>query len=80
MTTVLSNTLYAACIQRAAAMLGGFDALGEKLAISPRMLERWANGKGLVDEAIFLRIVDIVVDNQVTPTRSSPEVLTRYRT
>jgi hypothetical protein len=76
----LSNTLYAACIQRAAALLGGYEPLAERLGISPRLLERWAGGKGFADETIFLKIVDIVLERQITPTRSSPEASTRYRT
>jgi len=76
---VLSNALYAASIQRAAALLGGYEALGEELRISPRVLERWAAGKGIVDEAIFLKIVDIVLAQGVIPIRSSPEASTRYR-
>jgi hypothetical protein len=76
----LSNPLYAACIQRAAAMVGGYEALGERLGIPPRLLERWARGKGFVDETIFLKIVDIVLERRVIPTQSSPEASTRYRT
>jgi len=76
---VLSNALYAACIQRAAVVLGGYEALGERLGIAPRLLERWAKGAGIADETIFLKIVDIVLESRFTPTRSSPEASTRYR-
>lgn len=79
MTAVLSSALYAACIRRAADMLGGYEALGEQLKIPPRALERWALGRGVPDETIFLRIVDIVLERPVIPTRSSPEASTRYR-
>jgi hypothetical protein len=78
-TAALSNALFAACIRRAADALGGYEALGEHLRISPRLLERWADGHGVPDETIFLRIVDIVLERRVIPTRSSPEASTRYR-
>ena len=74
MAAGLSNALYAACLQRAAATLGGYEVLGERLRISPRLLERWAEGKGVVDEAVFLKLVDIVLERKIIPTRSSLEV------
>jgi hypothetical protein len=76
---VLSNALFAACIRRAAGILGGYEALGEQLGIPPPLLEHWASGRGSADEATFLRVVDIVLERRFIPTRSSPAAWTRYR-
>jgi hypothetical protein len=76
---MLSNSLYAACIQRAALMLGGYEALGRELGISPRLLERWADRRGVPDEGVFLKVVDLVLERRFTPTQSSPAASTIYR-
>ena len=74
--------LYAACVRRAADLLGGYEALGARLGVPPEMLERWAYGNGNGAQLVFLRVVDILFEEsrRPTPTRSSPEVSTRYRT
>lgn len=66
-----SNPLYAVCIQRAAHLLGGYDALGARLEVSPQILERWANGEGVAAEMVFLQVVDILLDASL-PTVPSP--------
>jgi hypothetical protein len=59
------NPLYAVCIQRAAQLLGGYDALGARLELSPKILRRWASGHGDAGETVFLRIVDILLDESI---------------
>ena len=59
------NPLYAACINRAAALLGGFEPLGERLHISPRTLSWWAKGVGAPTDAQFLDLVDLL--DQLAP-------------
>jgi hypothetical protein len=64
---VSSNPLYAVCIQRAARLLGGYDALGARLDISPQVLERWAEGYGIISEVVFLQVVDILLEAHLHP-------------
>ena len=76
--------LYAACIERAAALLGGYEALAARLNIPARTLERWARGEGLGARWVFLKAIDILLEEQLRkpppiPTRSSPEASTIYR-
>lgn len=61
------NPVYAACIRRAAGMLGGYDKLALRLAVGPRQLERWARGLGAPSDAQFLTLVDIVLDSIPPP-------------
>jgi hypothetical protein len=81
---VSANPLYAACIERAAHLLGGREALARRLGIPLPVLERWAEGEGLGAQLLFLRVVDILQAEEPgrwppTPTRSSPEASTIYR-
>jgi hypothetical protein len=65
------NLLYSHCIKRAAELLGGFDNLGAHIGVDPQDLARWASGAGAPSDAIFLKIVDIVLDKQLGTPRSS---------
>ena len=56
------NPLYAACIRRAAYLLGGYDALSERLGVPQRTLRRWSQGDGVGAEMVFLKVVDILAE------------------
>jgi hypothetical protein len=49
-------------LERAAARLGGAAALAAKLGIGERVLSRYLEGRELVPDALFLRAVDIVLE------------------
>jgi hypothetical protein len=55
------NPLYAECVQRAAALLGGDGALAARLGVTPRLVERWLDGRSAIPESMFLRVVDILL-------------------
>jgi hypothetical protein len=69
---MLRDPLYAECIRRAAQLLGGYAALGARLGRSPQVLERWARGEGDAGEAVFLRIVDILLDESIRAVPPQP--------
>jgi hypothetical protein len=73
------NPLYAACVSRAAALKGGFDELGEALGVTPARLQRWADGIGAPPDTIFLKIVDLLLDDGVDPTAVSASRLAAKR-
>jgi hypothetical protein len=60
-----ANPVYALCIQRAAERLGGFDELSLQVGISARLLQFWANGGGWPPDHVFLRIVDLVLTDDL---------------
>jgi|RhiMetdeSRZDD1v2_1073273.scaffolds.fasta_scaffold2433216_1 hypothetical protein len=66
------NPLYAACIRRAAQRLGGYDALAARLKVSGALLERWASSEGGASEALFLKIVDILLEETPPPPSNPP--------
>jgi hypothetical protein len=53
-------------------MLGGYAALGKRLGRSPKVLERWARGEGDGGEAVFLQIVDILMEESLRAVVSQP--------
>lgn len=74
--------LYAACIDRAAARVGGYEALAARLNVPAETLWRWAHGDGLGSRWAFLKAIDILLETDAPPpipTRSSPAVSTKYR-
>lgn len=69
-----ANPLYRHCIRRAADLLGGFDNLGTHIDVNPRLLKLWADGVGAPADAIFLKIIDIVLDkSQGVPRSAAPQ-------
>jgi hypothetical protein len=66
------NPLYAECIRCAAQVLGGYAALGARLGRSPQVLEHWARGEGDPGESVFLRVVDILLDDSMRAVRPQP--------
>ena len=68
MQDVLPNPLYAQCVTRAARLLGGLDSLARELYLAPRVLERWVDGRSKPPTAVFLRIVDILLGDDVPTT------------
>jgi hypothetical protein len=60
------NALYAACIRRAAQRLGGYDALAARVKVPAALLERWADS-GAVNPSVFLKIVDILLEETPPP-------------
>jgi DNA-binding transcriptional regulator YdaS (Cro superfamily) len=51
-------------LQRAADIVGGPEALAQKLRVTPSHLELWLKGLESPGEEIFLRAVDIVSDDE----------------
>lgn len=73
------NPLYAACVSRAAALKGGFEELGAALGVRPARLQRWAEGVGAPPDAVFLKIVDLLLDDGVDPSVVSASRLAAKR-
>ena len=57
-----ANPLYARCVRRAAELVGGYEALSEHVEVSVRQLEAWGAGEGTPPTAVFLRIIDLILD------------------
>jgi DNA-binding transcriptional regulator YdaS (Cro superfamily) len=65
------NTIHARSIQRAAEIAGGAGALAFYLKVPSDRLEAWAKGAEEVPPAIFLKVVDIILDRQLSEIRAA---------
>ena len=61
----MSDSVYAKAIQRAAERAGGMDALAGKLNVSSTRLRLYADGLQPTPIALFLKVVDILLDYDV---------------
>jgi DNA-binding transcriptional regulator YdaS (Cro superfamily) len=68
------NKTGARVLARAAAKVGGARALAQHLGISPGVLSRYVTGSAAVPDSIFLRAVDIILD-ELAPRPGAPAVL-----
>jgi DNA-binding transcriptional regulator YdaS (Cro superfamily) len=68
------NKIGAKVLARAAAKVGGARALAQHLGISPGVLSRYVTGTAAVPDSIFLRAVDVILD-ELTAHPGSPAVV-----
>jgi hypothetical protein len=55
-------------LARAAAQLGGVEALASRLRVSPRVVEHYISGHELVPDALLLQVIDVVLDGHPPKT------------
>ncbi len=65
----LSQTVHTRALHRAAELLGGKDALGVYLGVTPVKLGIWMRGSIAPPGDVFLRVVDLLLEHEVTSVR-----------
>lgn len=65
---MVPNPLYVECVTRAAEHLGGMNRLARELCLTPGVLVRWIDGRSNLPTGIFLRLVDILLGDNVPTT------------
>ena len=60
-------------LARAAAMLGGVEALAARLGMSQRLLAHYIEGSDPIPDALLLSAIDVVLDE--APKGASPDTL-----
>jgi hypothetical protein len=68
----MGNHVHARALLRAAGILGGVDALSERLHVHPGLLLTWMRGSADVPEDVFLTVVDIVLERDLDAVISPP--------
>jgi hypothetical protein len=58
----MAASVYSRALQKAAEVLGGRDKLAQILQVPPAEIERWIGDQGKPPRDIFLRIVDVILD------------------
>ena len=65
----MQETVYSRALRRAAQTLGGVEALRAHLQVSMTLLQRWIQGETLPPEAVFLKVVDLLSENELAEIR-----------
>jgi hypothetical protein len=60
--STVAASIYSRALQKAADLLGGRDRLAKVLLVPLAEIERWIADKGRPPREVFLRVVDIVLD------------------
>jgi len=62
----MAETLHSRVVRRACELVGGHEALAERLGVSPGMVRVWLAGNVVPVPRLFFRMVDIVQDADPT--------------
>ena len=68
----VAATVYVRTLQKAAELLGGRAKLCRHLRVPAAELDKWLQGSAKPPLAVFLRAVDVVVDEVPAPGGSDP--------
>ena len=64
------NSVHSRALVRAVKILGGVEALSAHLGTSQAQVVLWMNGHQLPPQHIFLRVVDVLCDNDLAEMRN----------
>jgi hypothetical protein len=59
-------------LQKAVELVGGRKRLAERLGVKAAEIENWTAGREAIPREIFLRVVDLIID-EITPSGDSSE-------
>ena len=62
----MAASVHARAVRRAAELLGGRDNLARALHVSLAEIEKWLSGERKPPRELFLRVVDIIIDDSGT--------------
>lgn len=67
----MASSVYSRALQKAAELMGSYDKLARHLLVPASDLQRWIDGKGTPPTAIFLKVVDYILDETRPPNGDS---------
>lgn len=67
----MASIVYFRTLQKAADLLGGRKQLARHLRVPMDVLENWISGKEVPPIGVFLRAVDLVLDETAAPPRDT---------
>lgn len=75
----MANSVYSRTLQKAAELAGGRKHLARRLRVPLAELDKWIAGSGEPPKTIFLKAVDLVLDETSSGAGFEPEVDTPGR-
>jgi hypothetical protein len=68
----VASSVYSRTLQKAAELLGGREKLRRELQVPAADLEDWIADKAVPPRGVFLRAVDLLLDETAPPAESDP--------
>jgi hypothetical protein len=68
----VASSVYSRTLQKAAELVGGHAKLCRRLHVPMDELQKWIDDRAVPPIAIFLRAVDLVIDETAPPADSGP--------
>jgi hypothetical protein len=69
---VVVTSVYSRAVRKAAELLGGREKLARTLQVPLGEVEKWIADKGKPPREIFLRVVDVIIDDSGISDASAP--------
>jgi hypothetical protein len=63
----VGRALYIQSVEDAASVAGGYERLAAALGVSTDEVERWSAGTAIPEAAVFLRLIDLLVQGDWLP-------------
>lgn len=73
----MAKTVYGRCVEKAAEILGGQEAVARHLGATPAMVTSWIEGETEPPTHYLLRLVDLIESRTVTAARTATVVRSR---
>ena len=70
----MASSVYSRALRKAAELLGGRDKLARHLGAPQADIDKWIVGEGKPPLAVFLRVIDYIIDETPPPADSSEPV------
>ena len=71
--SAVASSVYSRALQKAAELVGGRDKLAEILHVPRTDIDRWIADQAKPPREIFLRIVDLILDETIPAADSDPQ-------
>jgi len=68
----MASSVYSRALQKAAELIGGQPKLCRYLRVPAAELQKWIDDKAVPPIGIFLRVVDLVIEETPPPAGSGP--------
>ena len=71
--SLVASSVYSRALQKAAELLGGREKLAEILHVTKAEIDRWIADQAKPPREIFLRIVDLILDETTPADAADPQ-------
>lgn len=69
----MASSVYSRALQKAAELVGGREKLAELLRVAKTEIDRWIADQAKPPREIFLRIVDLILDETIPAADGGPQ-------